>query len=250
MNHKVYTVKEMLKKTSLMNPKLYCKFGYEEIPVTKEVENYYILGICNDGKGFYVIEPSAVRVGKLKLRKFAYLWEYPHKKHPDSFDYLFDYYRAYENRKDETWEYIQVPEWHDVIYINLMDDGNCYDMDDRQIRWIDQPDMVLMHLKFDTFKNINVDKYFKKEVVSAKSKRFRSLCFDFYDHDEENGYIRISFNRNSEAIIVTTDGTIYGWFNRYEKRKTDRVLLKKQLGIKSKQAQKEFDYMIDAIINA
>lgn len=251
MNHKIFTVKEILKKTSLQNPKLYYKFSDEELEITQETETYYVLGLSLDGKGFRVIEPDAVRTGKLKLKKCAYLWEDLYQRHPDTWHYLFNYYIDYENRKDETWEYIQILGNGDQIYINLMSDGECYAMDDRQIRWIDQPNMALMHLKFDTFKKINVDKYFTKEVVSERSKRFSSLCFDFYDTEENLGYIRIHFNRISEEIVVTTDGHIYeSWFDRYENRETNRILLKEYLGIKSKQAQKEFDYMINAILNA
>ena len=187
----------------------------------------------------------------MQLKKYAYLWEDLYQRYPDTWHYLFNYYREYKNRKDETWEYIQILGNGDQIYINLMSDGECYAMDDRQIRWIDQPNMALMHLKFDTFKKINVDKYFTKEVVSERSKRFSSLCFDFYDTEENLGYIRIHFNRISEEIVVTTDRHIYeSLFDRYENHETNRILLKEYLGIKSKQAQKEFDYMIDAILNA
>lgn len=251
MNHKIFTVEEILKVTSLQNPKLYYNFSGDELEITQETENYYVLGLSSNGKGFNVIKSDAVRTGKLKLKKCAYLWEGDYGKYPNNWSYLLKYLDEYENRKDEIWQYIQVPEWKNEIYINLMDDGNCSAMDDRQIRWIDQPDMALMHLKVDTFKKINVDKYFTKEVVSERSKRFSSLCFDFFDTEENLGYIRIYFNRQSEEIVVTTDGHIYeSWFDRYENRETNRTLLKEYLGIKSKQAKKEFDYMIDAILNA
>ena len=258
MDHKIFTVKEMLKKTSLQNPKLYYEFSGDELEITKETENYYVLGLSSDGKRFRVIGPDTVRTGKLKLKKCAYLWEdsYPNYSYTfhcffKNYYYLLKYHRDYKNRKDETWEYIQIPGNGNEIYINLMDDGNCFAMDDRQIRWIDQPDMALMHLKYDTFKKINVDKYFTKEVVSERSKRFSSLCFDFFDTEENLGYIRIHFNRQSEEIVVTTDGHIYeSCFDRYENRETNRTLLRKYLGIKSEQAKKEFDYMIDAILNA
>lgn len=253
MDHKIFTVKEMLKKTSLQNPKLYYNFSGDELEITQETENYYVLGLSSDGKGFNVIKSDAVRTGKLKLKKCAFIWESTYGKYPNSYDYLIKYNDEYENKKDEIWQYIQIPEWKNEIYINLMGDGNCYAMDDRQIRWIDQPDMALMHLKFNVSKKINIDQYYEMknygDLKIAYSKKFKSLWFNFYNTEIE--YIGIHFNRQTEEIVVTTDGHIYeSWFDRYESREINRILLKEYLGIKSKQAQKEFDYMIDAILKA
>ena len=248
MVHKILTVKEILQKTNIRNPKFYSEFSYKEMDLEK-VQNYYVLNITKDKNGFYIISPLSVRKGTLKIRRCAYVWASDTTK----FDYLRDYYDHYEERKDEEWEYLQLPVFCGLkIFVDLIGNGNSYLLDDRQIRWIDQPNMALMNLKEHTFNNIVLDDRFdKRQSISVYSRNFKSLYADFYDTEEDLGYIRFNFRNNSVCLAITKDKRIYESLSgRYEYHELNRVTVAEKLNIKSKKAKYELYYLLDAILNA
>lgn len=248
MVHKIFTVKEIIQKTGLKDLKCYNRFSYQKMDLAA-VQDYYVLDFDYDGKGIHAISPLEVKKGTLKLRRCAYVWG----KGDAQFWHLRKYYDDYENRKDETWEYLQLPVFCGYkIYIDLMGDGESYRLDDRQIRWIDQPNMALMRIKENAFNKIVInDRFDKRPSVSAYSNRFKSLWADFYDTEEDLGYIRVHFGNNSICFVVTKDKRIFeSSYGRYEAHELNRVNVKEKLNIKSKKAKDELYYLLDAILNA
>lgn len=134
-----------------------------------------------------------------------------------------------------------------IITIN----GEPHRLNALQIASIEgDPENVINHRQnIDPEKVLNACPSFEKRCTNdIRSKKYKSLYFEFYTGENELGYIRVHFNNNHEQFIINDrTGAIYTSGEYGDHEPTTAAKIAERLNIKSNSAKSAFYEVINAI---